>query len=137
MNHYSAWKNLLIFLVVLFGALVALPNIFGEDPALQVSRDSGSAMTELEFTQVSVALSQAGVSFSKIFEEGGHAVILFEGVEEQLRASDALREELGKAYVIALTLAPRTPDWLRSIGFKPMSLGLDLRGGVHFLFEVD
>ncbi len=137
MNYFSAWKNLLIFAVVAIGVFIALPNIFGEDPALQVSRDSGSVMTELEYSQISLALYEAKISYSRIYEQDGRAMILFGTVDDQLRASDLLHENLGKAYVIALTLAPRTPDWMRAIGLKPMSLGLDLRGGVHFLFEVD
>ncbi|HJP39056.1 MAG TPA: protein translocase subunit SecD [Gammaproteobacteria bacterium] len=137
MNYFSAWKNLLIFAVVAIGVFIALPNIFGEDPALQVSRDSGSVMTELEYSQISLALDEAKISYSRIYEQDGRAMILFGTVDDQLRASDLLHENLGKAYVIALTLAPRTPDWMRAIGLKPMSLGLDLRGGVHFLFEVD
>ncbi len=137
MNHYPAWKNLLILGIVVVGAFIAAPNLFGDDPALQVSRDSGSAMTELEFSQISLALDTQQISFSRIYEDDGRAMVLFDAVEDQLRASDALQDSLGKAYVIALTLAPRTPDWLRALGLEPMSLGLDLRGGVHFLFEVD
>ncbi len=137
MNHYPAWKNLLILAVVGFGALVALPNLYGEDPALQVSRDSGSAMQELEFNQVTIVLDDAGIAYNSLHPDDGRALVRFDSVEEQLRASDLLRTELGQAYVVALTLAPRTPDWLRALGLEPMSLGLDLRGGVHFLFEVD
>ncbi|MFW2405807.1 MAG: protein translocase subunit SecD [Gammaproteobacteria bacterium] len=137
MNHYPVWKNLLIVAVVAIGVLVALPNLFGEDPAVQVSRDSGSAMEELEFSQVSVALDSAGIQYNSIYDEEGRALVRFDSVDAQLKASDHLREALGKAYVVALTLAPRTPAWLRAIGLQPMSLGLDLRGGVHFLFEVD
>ena len=137
MNHFSAWKNILIFAVVAIGAFIAVPNIFGEDPALQVSRDSGSALTELEYNQVSLILNEEQVEYSRLYEQDGRAMILFNRVDDQLRASDLLHESLGKAYVIALTLAPRTPDWMRAIGLRPMSLGLDLRGGVHFLFEVD
>ncbi len=137
MNYYPVWKNLLILAVFVIGAFIAVPNLFGEDPALQISRDSGSAMTELEFNQVSLALDEQQISYTRVFEDKGRAMVLFAAVEDQLRASDALRDALGKAYIVALTLAPRTPDWLRAIGLKPMSLGLDLRGGVHFLFEVD
>ncbi|MBT8442396.1 MAG: protein translocase subunit SecD [Gammaproteobacteria bacterium] len=137
MNHYPVWKNLLVVAIVAIGVLVALPNLFGEDPAVQVSRDSGSAMEELEFNQVSIALDSAGIEFNSIYDEEGRALIRFDSVDAQLQASDQLRATLGKAYVVALTLAPRTPAWLRAIGLQPMSLGLDLRGGVHFLFEVD
>jgi len=137
MNRYPLWKNLLIVAIVVVGALIALPNVFGEDPALQVSRDSGSAMEELEFNQVAIALDDAGIVYNSVYDDEGRALVRFDSVEEQLRASDLLRNKLGKAYVVALTLAPRTPAWLRAIGLQPMSLGLDLRGGVHFLFEVD
>lgn len=137
MNHYPVWKNLLVLGVVLFGVIVALPNLFGEDPALQVSRDSGAAMVELEINRVKLVLDDAAIDYTSVFEEGGRTLVRFASVESQLEASDRLRQELGKAYVVALTLSPRTPAWLRSLGLRPMSLGLDLRGGVHFLFEVD
>jgi preprotein translocase subunit SecD len=137
MNHYSAWQNLLILVVIMIGAFISAPNLFGEDPALQVSRDSGSAMTELEFNQVTLTLDEEQIGYSRVYEQDGRAMVLFDTVDNQLLASDVLHDGLGKAYVIALTLAPRTPDWLRAVGLKPMSLGLDLRGGVHFLFEVD
>jgi len=137
MNHYSAWKNLLVLAVIVTGAFIAAPNLFGEDPALQVSRNSGSGMTELEFNQVSLALDEQQIPYSRLYEQEGRVVVLFATREDQLRASDTLRDSLGKGYVVALALAPRTPDWMRASGLKPMSLGLDLRGGVHFLFEVD
>ena len=137
MNRYPVWKNLLVLGVVLFGLFIAVPNIFGEDPALQVSRDSGEELVELEFNQVSLLLDEGEVEYLSVYEENGRALVRFGSIAAQLRASDLLREELGKAYVVALTLAPRTPGWLRTLGMKPMSLGLDLRGGVHFLFDVD
>jgi preprotein translocase subunit SecD len=137
MNRYPVWKNLLVVGVMLFGAIVALPNLYGEDPALQVSRDSGAAMVELEINQVELILDDAAIDNTGVFEESGRTLVRFASVESQLKASDQLRQELGKGYVVALTLAPRTPAWLRNLGLRPMSLGLDLRGGVHFLFEVD
>ncbi len=137
MNRYPAWKYLLILLAIVIGLVVALPNVFGEDPALQVSRDNGTALEELEVSTATLALEEAGIQIASKFEEEGNLLLRFSGVEEQLQASDLLRDKLGKGYVVALTLAPRTPEWLRALGLKPMSLGLDLRGGVHFLFEVD
>jgi len=137
MNQYPVWKNLLIVAAVAIGAVIALPNLFGEDPAIQVSRDSGAAMEELEFSQLALALDDAGIAYTGIYDEAGRALVRFASVESQLQASDEIRTRIGKAYVVALTLAPRTPDWLRALGLQPMSLGLDLRGGVHFLFEVD
>jgi preprotein translocase subunit SecD len=137
MNKYPAWKNLLVLAAVMLGLLVALPNLFGDDPALQVSRDNGAALTEAEINEIRRVLDEGAVVYNSLFEEDGRALLRFAAVEEQLRGSDLLRDTLGKAYVVALTLAPRTPAWLRAAGLKPMSLGLDLRGGVHFLFEVD
>ncbi len=137
MNRYPAWKNFLVLAVVLLGVLVALPNIFGDAPALQVSRDTGEALQALELEQIRLALGNAGLEPTGIYVEEGHAIVQFGSVEDQLKASDLLRSELGKNYVVALTLAPQTPAWLRALGLRPMSLGLDLRGGVHFLFEVD
>ena len=125
MNRYPVWKNLLVVGVMLFGAIVALPNLYGEDPALQVSRDSGAAMVELEISQVELVLENAGIDYISVFEESGRTLVRFSSVESQLNASDQLRQELGKGYVVALTLAPRTPAWLRNLGLRPMSLGLD------------
>ena len=137
MNRYPPWKNLLVLGIVLAGMLIAAPNLFGEDPALQVSRDSGASLVELEINQVKLVLDDGAIEYLGIYAENGRALVRFSAVEEQLKASDRLRRELGKAYIVALTLAPRTPGWLRALGLQPMSLGLDLRGGVHFLFEVD
>ncbi len=137
MNRYPAWKYLLVLAVIVIGFVVALPNVFGEDPALQVSRDNGTALEALEINTATLALEEADIQIASKFEEEGNLLLRFSGVEDQLQASDLLRDTLGKGYVVALTLAPRTPEWLRALGLKPMSLGLDLRGGVHFLFEVD
>jgi len=137
MNQYPAWKNLLVATVVAAGIFIALPNLFGKAPSLQVSRDDGAALSDAAVSQVDALLSSASVVTDESFIEEGHLLIRFDDVQEQLRASQLLREGLGKAYVVALTLAPRMPAWLRSFGLQPMSLGLDLRGGVHFLFEVD
>jgi len=137
MNQYPAWKNLLVATVVAAGIFIALPNLFGKAPSLQVSRDDGAALSDAAVSQVDALLTSASVVTDESFIEEGHLLIRFDDVQEQLRASQLLREGLGKAYVVALTLAPRMPAWLRSFGLQPMSLGLDLRGGVHFLFEVD
>ncbi len=137
MNHYSTWQNLLVLGVVMLGLFIALPNIFGEDPALQVSRDNGDVLQEFEVEQIKTALSAQNIAYLSVYDADGRAMIQFPGVDEQIKASDILRETLGKSYVVALTMSSRMPVWLRNTGLKPMSLGLDLRGGVHFLFEVD
>ncbi len=136
MNRYPLWKNLLVLGALVIGALVALPNVFGDDPAILVSRDNGNALTQLELSRIEQLLG-ADAGRIGLTTADGRATVRFDSVEAQLTASDRLRGELGNAYVVALTLAPRTPAWLRAIGLKPMSLGLDLRGGVYFLFEVD
>jgi preprotein translocase subunit SecD len=137
MNRNPWWKDVFVVLVVLAGLLVALPNVFGEDPALQVSPESGTELGEGGIEEVRRTLDAAGVQYGSTYAEEGRLMIRFDSVEDQLRAGDRIREVLGKSYIVALTLAPRTPGWLSAIGLKPMSLGLDLRGGVHFLFQVD
>lgn len=136
-NQYPAWKNILVAVVVALGILIALPNLFGKAPSIQVSRDDGAEVSEAAISQIDSLLSSASVSYDDSYMQEGQLLIRFDDVQEQLRTSQMLREGLGKAYVVALTLAPRTPEWMRSMGLQPMSLGLDLRGGVHFLFEVD
>ena len=137
MNRYPAWINLLVAASVLVGLLFAAPNFFGDDPAVQISRADASALESLELDRFEQLLEEIDVVPKSAYLDDGKVLMRFNLFEDQLRASDLLREKLGRPYVVALTLAPRTPDWLRSLGLRPMSLGLDLRGGVHFLFEVD
>ncbi len=136
MNRFPAWKNVLVLIVVLFGALYAAPNLFVEDPAVQVSRRSAETGPELA-AQVEAILANGQVPYRSVFMDEGRLLASFEDPEHQVQALDVLRGELGKEHVVALNTAPRTPGWMRSLGLKPMSLGLDLRGGVHFLLEVD
>ena len=137
MNRYPAWINLLVAASVAIGLLFAAPNFFGDDPAIQISRVDGAALESPESDLFVQLLEDENIGQISAFLDDGRALIRFNLVEDQLKASDLLRQELGRSYVVALTLAPRTPDWLRALGLRPMSLGLDLRGGVHFLFEVD
>ncbi|MEE9136392.1 MAG: protein translocase subunit SecD [Gammaproteobacteria bacterium] len=137
MNRYPAWINLLVAASVAIGLLFAVPNFFGDDPAIQISRVDGAALESPESDLFVQLLEDENIGQISAFLDDGRALIRFNLVEDQLKASDLLRQELGRSYVVALTLAPRTPDWLRALGLRPMSLGLDLRGGVHFLFEVD
>ena len=137
MNRYPAWINLLVAASVAVGLLFAAPNFFGDDPAVQISRSDGSALGSPESDRYMQLLKDSNIEPKSAYVDDGRVLIRFDLVDDQLKASDLLRQELGKGYVVALTLAPRTPDWLRALGLRPMSLGLDLRGGVHFLFEVD
>ncbi|WP_446831899.1 protein translocase subunit SecD [Candidatus Foliamicus sp.] len=137
MNRYPLWKNLVVLIAVAGGCLIALPNLYGDDPAVLISREDESAISEVEADAARRALSVAGIEHLGVEQQDNAILIRFASVDTQLGASDLLREELGAGYVLALTLLPRTPQWLAALGLKPMNLGLDLRGGVHFLFEVD
>jgi len=137
MNQYPWWKNLLVLLVVAVATLFALPNLFGEDPAIQIAREDYQDLDQAALLRVREFLAREQVPFEGAFLEEGRVLVRFGDVDTQLRAHDMLQAELGRGYATALTPAPRTPAWLRSLGLKPMSLGLDLRGGVHFLYEVD
>ena len=137
MNRYPAWKYVLLIIVLTVGAVFALPNLFGDDPAVQVSSARGFEldpnMTELiEDALTDEAIEHQGIDFLP-----ERMLVRFGNTDQQLRAADLMREELGDAFVVALNLAPATPGWLRTVGAEPMVLGLDLQGGVHFLMEVD
>ena len=136
MNRYSLWKYLLILLLVGAGGLFALPNIYGKDPALQVS-SSRAEISELTEFQVSSALDEAGIAYKATAVREENLIIRFNDEESQLKARAVVEESLGRNFVVALNLAPATPGWLQRLGAEPMFLGLDLRGGVHFLMEVD
>lgn len=137
MNHYPAWKNTLVAAVLVIGTFIALPNLFGKAPSLQVSRDDGAVLTDDSVSLVDSILDSGGVSHEASYLEDGKLLIRFDDIQEQLRTAPLLRDNLGPNYVVALTLSSRMPAWMRALGLQPMSLGLDLRGGVHFLFEVD
>lgn len=136
MNRYSIWKYLLILLLVGAGGLFALPNIYGKDPALQIS-SSRAEISELTEFQVSSALDEAGITYKATEVRAENLIIRFDDEESQLKARAIVEESLGRNFVVALNLAPATPGWLQRLGAEPMFLGLDLRGGVHFLMAVD
>ncbi len=138
MNTSPMWKVLTLILVILVGALYALPNLFGEDPALLVSLDSGEPSSPQDLSRVERALKGAGIEdFQSRFDENRRVEVRLLRESEQLLAADALKRALGHDYIVALSMIPRTPAWLVELGGQPMALGLDLRGGVHFLMEVD
>ncbi|MFL2553334.1 MAG: protein translocase subunit SecD [Candidatus Rariloculaceae bacterium] len=136
MNRYPTWKNLLVACVVFAGIFLAIPNLFGDDPALQITREDGSPMSELTVSAIRSALDEQNIEFLSAEIDGDATVVRFPDVSQQLLASGSLDDVL-PIHVVALTLAPRTPALLRTMGLQPMSLGLDLRGGVHFLYQVD
>ena len=136
-NRYPLWKQVLIAIVLIAGVVFALPNVFGEDPAVQISGERGVAIDAVLAARVAGSLEAAEVPARAVALEEGRLLARFADTETQLKAQDHLRGELGPGYVVALNLAPATPSWLAAAGFLPMYLGLDLRGGVHFLMEVD
>lgn len=137
-NQYPWWKNLLIVAAMAIGALYALPNLYGEDPAVQISSIRGAAVNQATIDDVRAQLGRLEIDVKAMDLQAQGLIVRFNNTEEQLKARDGLKTALqDDGYVIALNLAPSTPDWLRSLGALPMYLGLDLRGGVHFLMEVD
>ncbi len=136
-NKYPAWKYLLLIVVTVIGITYALPNLFGEDPAVQISPAKSVTFGFETQEQVAKALEEANLPVKSSVFENGRFLIRFEGTEDQLKAKSILKELLGRKAVVALNLAPSTPEILRSLGAAPMYLGLDLRGGVHFLMDVD
>jgi|TARA_B110000908_G_scaffold72395_1_gene87354 preprotein translocase subunit SecD len=138
MNRYPTWKYILIAASVIIGLLYTIPNLYGESPAVQVSPARASLKVDQSLlTKVEAALELAAIPFEGIYLDESGVKVRFGSPEEQLKAKDRLIENLGKDYTIALNLLSQTPNWLLAIGAKPMYLGLDLRGGVHFLLQVD
>jgi preprotein translocase subunit SecD len=137
MHNYPAWRLWLVAIVMLAAFTLALPNLFGEGPALQLSRDDRAAFTEQTQGAVTGILGAKGIPVAASWIEGDRLVLRFDEPTQQLAARDAIHQAAPREYLIALSQAPRMPGWLRATGLKPMSLGLDLRGGVYFLYEVD
>ena len=137
-QRFSLWKTVVVVVSLIFGALYGLPNSFPDDPAVQITANrSTDTLDELDVIRAEDALMDAGITpIARVFE-GSQALIRFDSVETQIKAKSAIQNILGSDFIVALNLAPTTPDWLRSVGAHPMKLGLDLRGGVHFLMEVD
>ena len=137
MNRYPAWKYFLIVFVLLFATVYALPNIYPEDPAIQVSNVVDGTIGDTIMGQVTETLDKKKVAWKSMAETPQGLVIRFHNADTQLLASSLLRDWAPPGYIVALNLATTTPGWLRSLNAAPMNLGLDLRGGVHFLLEVD
>lgn len=136
--HYPAWKYLLIAVVLIIAGIYALPNLYPDEPAVQIT--GASAGTELSadvLTQAETLLTNAGINHHGGSFENNSALLRLSNAEDQLKAQEVLRRDLGEQYVVALNLAQTTPQWLRNLGANPMKLGLDLRGGVRFVLEVD
>ncbi len=140
LNKYPLWKYLLILAVLALGFIYSAPNLYPNDPAIQISGASTVLrINQADLTRVSQALTDAGITVKSavVAHEGKNALLRLLEKDQQLAAKDVVRKVLGDDYVVALNLAPTTPQWLRALGASPMKLGLDLSGGVHFLLEVD
>jgi preprotein translocase subunit SecD len=136
-NHFPLWKNLLVLIVFGVGIIYSLPNLYGDDPSVQVSSTQAVNIAQEQANQIDAAIKTAGVPLKAFEFKDGRVLARFTNTDDQLKVADLLREKMGSNFTVALNLAPTTPDWLRSLGAQAMYLGLDLRGGVHFLLEVD
>ena len=137
MNRYPLWKNLLVVVVTLVALVYALPNVFDQDPSMEITGSRRAQVTEATVEKVKTALEEAGVPFKGVELDQGRMLVRFETSGAQLEAKDAVAVALGPDYNQALTLATDVPGWLRAIDAEPMYLGLDLRGGIHVVIDVD
>ncbi|MDP2154168.1 MAG: protein translocase subunit SecD [Methylotenera sp.] len=138
MNRYPLWKNIFVVFMILMGLIYAIPNMFGESPAVQVTpAKSTSKVDPALLAQVEQILQQEKIAYDGIYLDARGVKARFANTDTQIKAKDLLQANLSNDYTVALNLLSRSPDWLRSLGAKPMYLGLDLRGGVHFLLQVD
>lgn len=137
-NQFPWWKNLIVLIILLLGGLYALPNLYGTDPAVQISAtDVSTPPDQQTLDQINTALHQANLSYKQIEWQPRGLLLRFNSTDIQFRAKEIIEQTLGKNYLIALNLASSTPNWLRAIHAVPMKLGLDLRGGLHFVYQVD
>ncbi|MEC8009407.1 MAG: protein translocase subunit SecD [Pseudomonadota bacterium] len=135
---YGVGKSIVILLFIAFGLFYALPNLYPDVPVVQISGvKAGQDVSAETMSEIESSLNQAGINVSDVELEDGKGVLVFENTEEQLKARDLIAKTMGKTVLAGLNLMPTTPDWLAKLGGKPMALGLDLQGGVHFLLEVD
>lgn len=137
MNQYPLWKNLLLVVIMLVGLLFALPNAYDQDPSIEVSGTRRAQVDSATESMVKQAMESSGIAYKAIEAKNSKLLLRFSDSESQLKAQEKLSEALGSDYVTALTLLTDLPAWLESIGALPMYLGLDLRGGIHVLIDVD
>jgi preprotein translocase subunit SecD len=136
-NHFPLWKNLFILIVFGVGLIYSLPNLYGDDPSVQVSSTQTASITQEQANNIDSEIKAVGAPVKAFEFKDGRVLARFNNTDDQLKVADLLREKMGSNYTVALNLAPTTPSWLRALGANAMYLGLDLRGGVHFLLEVD
>jgi len=137
LNKYPTWLNILVLVILVAGILLALPNIYGTSPAVQLAEKTGIPVSDDQLAEFVRVVETTGAVAEASYTKGGRAVIRFTSVKDQAAARAVLRENYAREFGVATTLAPKLPEWLRNLGLSPMSLGLDLRGGVYVLLEVD
>ncbi|MCU7881748.1 MAG: protein translocase subunit SecD [Candidatus Thiodiazotropha sp. (ex Lucinoma aequizonata)] len=137
MNQYPLWKNLLVLTLVLLGGLFALPNLFDQDPSIEIAAQRDAVIDQATQSRIEQALQPAGVVAKGMAIKNQKMLVRFKSSEDQFKAMGLIAAELGDNYTSALTLSPDLPDWLSGLGADPMYLGLDLRGGIHVLIDVD
>lgn len=138
MNRYPMWKNILVAVMILIGLIYTIPNFFGESPAVQITpAKSTTKLDSALLGKVEDIFKQEKIEYDGVYQDARGVKARFKNTDTQIRAKDVLQANLGTDYTVALNLLSRSPNWLRSLGAKPMYLGLDLRGGVHFLMQVD
>ncbi|ABX77658.1 protein translocase subunit SecD [Coxiella burnetii] len=136
MNRYPLWRYILLAVLIIISLIYALPNLYGEDPAIQISAKNSAPIEAVE-EKIKSTLNAQHISYLSVRPVDNTVLVRFPSTEDQLKAQDVIQAVVGTDYSVALNLAPRTPRWLQAIGAKPMRLGLDLRGGIHFLLDVD
>ncbi len=137
MNRYPSWLNALVLAILVAGCLLALPNIYGSVDAVQIADNDGVDYDEARLEEFVRVVEAAGVTPEAAYLQDGRVVIRFDSIEDQEKAGERLRGQYLREANVAMTLTPKLPDWVRGLGMSPMSLGLDLRGGVYVLLEVD
>ena len=138
MNRYPMWKNIFVAIMILIGLIYTIPNFFGESPAVQITPSKSSTKLDPALLgQVEAIFKQEKIAYDGIYLDLRGVKARFANTDTQIRAKDVLQANLGKDYTVALNLLSRSPEWLHNLGAKPMYLGLDLRGGVHFMLQVD
>jgi len=137
MNRYPSWLNALVLIILMMGILIAMPNIYGSSPAIQVAHRDGEFFAEERVSRILQVLDVAEISPQAAYLKDGRVVVRFESEADQKAAAALLKDRFDSDSNVAITLAPNLPEWVRNLGLSPMSLGLDLRGGVYVLLEVD
>ena len=137
LNQYPLWKNLLVVFVLLVGTFFALPNIFGQDPAIDVSGNRNAVVDEALHTKLKTALADAKIPLKSSSMQEGRLLLRFISAADQQKAQQVVAAALPENFTYALSLAANVPEWLLGMGAAPMNLGLDLRGGIHVLIDVD